>query len=223
VNEILDLLYTNLETYPSVRTWVFQKVETVYTLDVRQISGPQFGLCFNASHLHSEKIHEFLYTKLSSKLERDTLALWNLLISLLAPDPSTVTGVRLTKYRKGKRKDNTGTDAVVDYEMDNENLEDGGKILDHEAEIDEMAVHDLGLITVVCQYLCHIASIMAHSTNMRCNALQTAIGFFLEASNAPKTVCELLAHSGMSVSAATTSRMLGPLRSQCEMKLKGLG
>lgn len=43
-------------------------------------------------------------------------------------------------------------------------------------------------------------SVMMHSTNQRCNSLQTLLGIFLHACNAPQTVVELMAHLGVSIS-----------------------
>ncbi|KAF9505409.1 hypothetical protein BS47DRAFT_1306671, partial [Hydnum rufescens UP504] len=68
-----------------------------------------------------------------------------------------------------------------------------------------------------------IISIMAHSTNVRCNGLQAAIGFFLKSTNTPKTVCEVLAHGSLSVVATTVSNMLCSLREEQEATLKQLG
>src|SRR5258705_447464 len=50
------------------------------------------------------------------------------------------------------------------------------------------------------QKACMILLIMANSTNFRCNAFQAVQGFFLESTNTPERIINVLAHGGWCVS-----------------------
>jgi len=77
IEDILNPLYTNSVTRPSVKAWICREAEIIYASEVRQIAGPKFGLRFNATHLRVQQIQQFSFMDLASKLEKDTPALWN--------------------------------------------------------------------------------------------------------------------------------------------------
>ncbi|KAF8317294.1 uncharacterized protein EI90DRAFT_2943471, partial [Cantharellus anzutake] len=58
---------------------------------------------------------------------------------------------------------------------------------------------------------CVILSILANSTNSRCNAFQAVQGFFLESVNTPERVINVLAHGGWSVSVMSMMNMVKSL------------
>ena len=64
---------------------------------------------------------------------------------------------------------------------------------------------------------------MMHSTNQRCNALQSVVGVFLHSCNAPETVRELLAHMGLSVSANTIHNAITNLSKEAGKGIRQLG
>ena len=62
-----------------------------------------------------------------------------------------------------------------------------------------------------------------HSTNQRCNTLQSAVGVFLHSCNAPETVRELLAQMGLSVSANTIHNAIINLSKEAGNGIRQLG
>ena len=61
------------------------------------------------------------------------------------------------------------------------------------------------------------------SSNQRCNALQSAVGLFLESCNTPETVRELLAHMGLSVSTTAINDMVNSLSKESRTEIQMLG
>lgn len=64
---------------------------------------------------------------------------------------------------------------------------------------------------------------MMHSTNQRCDALQSIIGIFLHACNTPEGVLELLAHLGVSTSPSTISSAVSNLSKESSTATRKLG
>ncbi|KAF9506162.1 hypothetical protein BS47DRAFT_1264439, partial [Hydnum rufescens UP504] len=61
------------------------------------------------------------------------------------------------------------------------------------------------------------------NTNQLCSMMQTVIGFFLEATNIPESVQQVLAHGGVSVGTATLGRKLASIHAEKKATLKTLG
>ena len=59
-----------------------------------------------------------------------------------------------------------------------------------------------------------------HSTNRHCNALQSLIGVFLHANGTPETICELLAHMGLSVSTKSIEAAVKHLSKEAEKQIR---
>ncbi|KIL61935.1 hypothetical protein M378DRAFT_47018, partial [Amanita muscaria Koide BX008] len=66
-------------------------------------------------------------------------------------------------------------------------------------------------------------SILLHSSNQRCNSLQTLISLFLHAANAPETVHELLSSIGLAVSMSTTHNSINNLSLQMMKDIRTKG
>lgn len=66
-------------------------------------------------------------------------------------------------------------------------------------------------------------SIMMHSSNQRCNALQSLLGIFLHSCNAPQTVVELMAHLGVSISTTAINQAIASLSKESFRELRKLG
>ncbi|KIL66326.1 hypothetical protein M378DRAFT_62853, partial [Amanita muscaria Koide BX008] len=66
-------------------------------------------------------------------------------------------------------------------------------------------------------------SIMLNSSNRLSNALQTIIGLFLHAANAPETVRELLARIGLAISTTTTHNAINNLSIQAKQDTRTFG
>ena len=64
---------------------------------------------------------------------------------------------------------------------------------------------------------------MMHSTNQRCNAFQSVVGVFLHATNAPETVCELLARMGVSVATSTINSAVSSLSKEAATGIRKHG
>ena len=73
------------------------------------------------------------------------------------------------------------------------------------------------------QKACMILLIMANSTNFRCNAFQAVQGFFLESTNTPECIINVLAHGGWCVSMTSIANIVKTLtKEQCDI-IKNLG
>lgn len=66
-------------------------------------------------------------------------------------------------------------------------------------------------------------SVMMHSSNQRCNTLQSLLGIFLHACNAPQTVVELMAHLGVSISTTAINHAISSLSKESFRELRKLG
>ena len=64
---------------------------------------------------------------------------------------------------------------------------------------------------------------MLNSSNRRSNALQTIIGLFLHAAQAPETVHELMARLGLAISTTTTHKSINSLAIQAKQELRSFG
>ena len=64
---------------------------------------------------------------------------------------------------------------------------------------------------------------MLQSSNQNCNALQSIIGVFLKSCNAPETVCEFLAHAGLSLSTTSINNAVTNLSREADSKIRELG
>lgn len=62
-----------------------------------------------------------------------------------------------------------------------------------------------------------------YTTNQLCNSLQSMVGVFLHASNAPETIMNLLSHMGVSVSAKTVNRSIKNLSKEAHTEMRTLG
>ena len=62
-----------------------------------------------------------------------------------------------------------------------------------------------------------------HSSNVRCNALQSLVGVFLHSCNAPETIMEMLAHMGLSISVTTVNAAVANLSREAEVGIRTLG
>lgn len=62
-----------------------------------------------------------------------------------------------------------------------------------------------------------------HSTNKRCNTLQTVIGIFLHSCNAPESIMELLARMGVSIAANTVNNAVKNLSKEAQSGMQKLG
>ncbi|KAF8340420.1 uncharacterized protein EI90DRAFT_2906461, partial [Cantharellus anzutake] len=74
----------------------------------------------------------------------------------------------------------------------------------------------------VFQKGCAILSIMANSTNSRCNAFQAVQGFFLESVNAPEHVINVLAHGGWSISVVSIVNIVRALTKERQGEIRKL-
>src|SRR5260370_19993780 len=73
------------------------------------------------------------------------------------------------------------------------------------------------------QKTCAILSIIANSTNSRCNAFQAVQGFFLESTNTPECVINVLAHGGWCVSVPSIANIIQSLTREQSSIIKDLG
>ena len=64
---------------------------------------------------------------------------------------------------------------------------------------------------------------MLQSSNQNCNALQSLVGIFLQSCNTPETVCEFLAHAGLSISTMSINNAITNLSREAGLKVCELG
>ncbi|KAJ7582031.1 hypothetical protein C8J56DRAFT_792909, partial [Mycena floridula] len=65
-----------------------------------------------------------------------------------------------------------------------------------------------------------IVSIILHSSNQRCNYLQTILGIFFHSTSVPEKVIETLSHAGISVALSTIHNAVTSLSKDAANKLK---
>ena len=65
-------------------------------------------------------------------------------------------------------------------------------------------------------------SIIMFSTNQKCNALATAMGFFFHSTNTPELVVEVFAHAGLSVSTTTIHNIVNSLSKSANDEIQKL-
>ncbi|TFK61621.1 hypothetical protein BDN72DRAFT_747445, partial [Pluteus cervinus] len=66
-------------------------------------------------------------------------------------------------------------------------------------------------------------SILLHSSNQKCNYLQTLIGLYLHATNTPESVRELLSRLGVSISTDAIRKTITKLSKDTSALMRTLG
>lgn len=74
-----------------------------------------------------------------------------------------------------------------------------------------------------CQKTTVVISMFMHSTNQRCNALQSIIGIFLHACDTPEKVVKVLARMGISISLTSIHRAIKSLSQEACHNIRVLG
>ncbi|EDR15496.1 uncharacterized protein LACBIDRAFT_321367 [Laccaria bicolor S238N-H82] len=237
LDTILDTVSAGRATSDQARQWVFRSAQKGYQAQVFQLTKKESGLHFSPGKMTNAQLMENKIEKLSTQMKDHAPDLWRLVAYLLAADPAAERRWAKLAYRKagsGTQKANprlndgdiTMGDAVGDGSGD-EMLENGGDIglIDEDEDalenLTEQVEHQLNSLIVIKQVLC--LSIMMHSTNQECNSLQSIIGVFLHACNAPDAVLELLTHLGVSISPSTISNTVSNLSKESSSKVHKLG
>lgn len=101
VPRLLSLLYS--KDTKRVRDWLLACAEDIYVGEVRSISRPGFGLRLNATHLKAQKLEDFSIQTLASQFAEEVPALWTLVTSLLAADPTTKHGLAPHQNREQRK------------------------------------------------------------------------------------------------------------------------
>ncbi|KIJ96064.1 hypothetical protein K443DRAFT_58662, partial [Laccaria amethystina LaAM-08-1] len=235
LDAILDTMSAAQATSNRAGQWVFRSAQKGYKAQVLQLTKKESGLHFLPGKITNAQLMENKIENLSTQMNRHAPDLWRLVANLLAADPAADRRRARLAYRKagsGTQKadprlndgDITMGDAVGDMSED-ETPEDSGDIRlineDEDAPEDliEQVQHQLN--SLIKQVLC--LSIMMHSTNQRCNSLQSIIGVFLHACNTPDAVLELLAHLGVSISPSTISNAVSNLSKESSSDIRKLG
>ncbi|KAJ8072091.1 hypothetical protein PM082_015649 [Marasmius tenuissimus] len=164
--------------------------------------------------------------KIAAEMREMAPDLWDLLGVLLNASPD-LQGLREKRDKeKGRRK---GEKEAEDLDEDQywdahsaadilsdpvEDVEDG----DEDEEKHRNAMERRNTLLVVRQVVC--ISTMMQSTNQRCNAIQSLIGLFLHACNAPETVTELLAHIRVSISASAIKDAVKSLSEESRKQIR---
>ena len=68
-----------------------------------------------------------------------------------------------------------------------------------------------------------IISILTHSMNKKCNALESIIGIFLHSTNTPEKVIQALVHMGISISVNAIHTAINSLSQETQDTLKTMG
>ncbi|KAF8334018.1 uncharacterized protein EI90DRAFT_2970358 [Cantharellus anzutake] len=166
-----------------VREWILRSSRNIYEAEIRDLLRKETNLRMNASAMQMEQFEVARMRNLKDIYKTKAPMLWDLLLHLLNADSRTnktrvvypIASVAAATMSATENSDSTEGDHPITY--------------DHNE-----ALHLFEIKGVV------IASILIHSSNEKCNALQVRNGLYLAASNASKSIRQWAAHTGLSVS-----------------------
>ncbi|KAJ7599752.1 hypothetical protein C8J56DRAFT_768775, partial [Mycena floridula] len=241
VKEILKAMHGNKETRMELLElleWAHKETMQIYGAQLEALVHKSTGFYFVAKKATVERIAGIDFDEIASKIQTLAPDLWNLVGLLLDAAPHLRTrGGKGKKSRKSTVEDDVDMDAIpiddgdtawetilTPRDLFNDPPEPGVPDADEDStakeRIDEAAELRKALL-IIKRIVC--ISIMMHSTNQRCNALQTLIGIFLHAANTPETVAELLAHIGVSISTTAINQVTANLSLESTRAIKALG
>ncbi|KAG6904271.1 hypothetical protein DXG01_011280 [Tephrocybe rancida] len=235
VRDLLDALLAHPSTHRKTSEWARATTMKTYTSEVALLSCQDRGLHYMAGGISEEKLRSFDINDISQTMSAHAPCMWDLIDNLLVADPELKMrrekwrGQKLQRKRAAKAgKDSTST--VANEEIGPEErswdfLDQNVPIVDQEDDtpediVDQDEQREMSLKTIkkiVCM------SVLLQSTNMRCNALQTIVGVFLQSCNTPETVREFLAHAGLSVSASSINNAISSLSKESENQIRKTG
>src|SRR5258708_3261742 len=216
----------------NVQQWFVKIVTAILQLEIQGLTDRQTGLHTHAKSLKVEQFEKGRIGFLKPLYEQKAPRTWTVLRQLLDVPPKSGKR-RKADLSAGEVADHTNStsddDDAVDMAID----------MNRESMVKSSAGERNGnalLDVVSCYYKrkrrkAHIyakkgavlISIMLHSSNEHCNAMQVKNAFYLAAGNASKTIHQWAAHIGIAVSPSSISNLQKSLRINQKMYNKTLG
>ncbi|KZP09115.1 hypothetical protein FIBSPDRAFT_964223 [Athelia psychrophila] len=202
------------------------------------LTGGESGLHFHATTATAEQVAAFSLDDIAARTRRLAPDVWSLLDGLLAADPRAVerrlTAGKATARRARERKRRP---KAVDLDGDEEMQGDMAELeerSDSEEErrreapetpggpsLRDLAEERYQALVTIKKVVC--ISIMAQSTNQRCNTLQSIVGIFLHSAGTPETVVELMSRLGISLTTTSINNAVSSLSSESVTVIQQVG
>ncbi|KAJ3560196.1 hypothetical protein NP233_g10995 [Leucocoprinus birnbaumii] len=217
--QIADVLYNH--TLEEMQSWAFDLVTRTLQNEVLELTRPQHGLHFNATHTSAEYLKGSFMQETATEMRKYSPKLWGLMQRLLNANPQSQRararngGIEEKAIQRlGQKIEGSLGDLVNEEKLEEENQE--SKDVREGAE-SPAAMRNATLMvikTVVC------ISILLQSTNKDCNYLQSILGIFFHLALVPEKVIETLAHAGLSVALSSIHSAIKSLSAEASQKLR---
>ncbi|KAF4604189.1 hypothetical protein EYR40_001372 [Pleurotus pulmonarius] len=231
-------ILTAMESHQSLSRVFFDKAnESVIrrcTNEVAELSLKVHNYHFNAKTMTEEQIRAYQVGEAVEKTSQLAPVLWKFLMSLLSSDEDiSIRRIELARRRHEKRSSSRRkTEQPGDIEMSDDGGEEGGEGDDDDDrcfggsddEPDDGIDQAMGRrqkLMKIRGLLC--ASIFLKSTNQHCNAFQSVVGMFLNATNTPETVREFLSSLGVSITTTSINSAVRSLSTGARKRMEELG
>ncbi|EAU87680.2 hypothetical protein CC1G_08716 [Coprinopsis cinerea okayama7 len=230
---VLDAIQRNEVLGPVLQQWALASILDKVSYELIQVTSPNAGFHFGASHTTEEAVLAFDIHDHASKIESMAPILWALFTGLFSTEPkgrSFKKAWRDAKRRKVGRKRADSIPRRVEVEMedigfsDDEDLLDGMVLDEDEDEPEdwEDQIMRRRRSNVKMRQVFCISALM-NTINNRCNALQSVNGVYLHAASAPDRVHELFSKVGLSISIQSTNNAIQYMSKTTIKKAKALG
>ncbi|KAE9388704.1 hypothetical protein BT96DRAFT_1003958 [Gymnopus androsaceus JB14] len=205
LKEVLNAFKASEELCGNTLGWARKEMMHEYAQQLLQLMYSASGIRFSARNATAEHFESINIDDISTQMREHAPDLWDLLGVLLDANIDLSYGRRKEAERQAKKK--KGGQVDEDDKADEDYWDNKGaardQVNDDETEDFESPESQEPPVTAATKSTpgCFVCmSAMMQSTNQRCNALQSLIGLFLHACNAPETAVELRAHIGVSIS-----------------------
>ncbi|KAE9409895.1 hypothetical protein BT96DRAFT_1077183, partial [Gymnopus androsaceus JB14] len=195
---ICQCLFSILENQTSLLTWAFGCVKKALCSEVVLLTLPKTGLNFNTKNASLDFVSGSFMEEAASIMSTKAPRLWWLVHGLLDARQNENTDIHMDKVDEDQEPlDDTVELGEIGGDCSNDSI-------DNEQNISKSQRHALArkaaLITIKSIVL---ISIIAHSSNQRCNYLQSILGIFFHSLSVPEKVIEVLSHAGISIALST--------------------
>ncbi|KAI0090786.1 hypothetical protein BDY19DRAFT_1035348 [Irpex rosettiformis] len=240
------LLLRNLVHHPLLRHstehFAFASVTNKLTSEVSCLVDKESGWHISARNAHADQLKNFDIDTMSSRMQEQAPTLSALLGVLL--DGSYVRTPGRVQYAESKKTSDDPSVTAAGLESD----EEDEYWLETSTEMEELGDNPGGVggsnssnartraeqlkkrhamamkrkVALLAIRRVVIMSIIAFSTNQKCNALAAAMGMFFHSANTPELVVEVFAHAGLSVSTTTIHNMITSLSKSANEEVRKL-
>ncbi|KAJ7827556.1 hypothetical protein B0H13DRAFT_2373776 [Mycena leptocephala] len=196
-DDVLNAFLTHPKSSEPVLHWANTLIKGKYAEAIRNLAQKENGWHFVPTRAAMDKLEEFRIEDMAREMKELSPALWDLIGLLLSAD-----------------KQSREEEEPMETDGDNDDLPK-----DPKSKAQKLAERREALIKKVVI----ISMMMMQSTNQQSNMLESVIGIFLHASNAPSKVIETLAHMGISISVDSIHSAVHSLSRETYERLRTMG